>query len=830
MEPPGKGELAALAAEGKLKQRIKAAHLRGNHSVHPTLVYEARRKLLRASGLTEAEIQARLDKVLPPSRSSSLPSTGSPKVFVLLVDFADYPSTPNQSSADVADKFFGDGDSNYHPYESVRSYYQRSSYDKLDINGHVFDWYRAQHSRSYYEGLGDGPGQEALIAEVINHHDAQGHDFAQYDNDGDGKIEGFFIKWTGPDNGWANFWWAYKWGWHRNPDYRVDGKRLDNYVWSWISRVEGLAFQPHVDIHETGHLIGLPDYYDYDGTVGPDGALGGLDIMDSNWGDHNCFSKYLLDWLDPIVVSSGVRSVDLQPSGSSEDCVLVMPGIAPGTFFAEFFMMQYRKRGEGNDPPNYPTDGMLIWHIDSRLNSSNWEFEYNNSFSSHKLIRLMEADGLEEIERNFSVDAGDYYLAPKFLDHNTVPNSRTYAGQRTDIKASLFGPPGASMSARLSMVPVPDVVLESSLMTNEYCFPVNGVPDPGEQLAVDLALRNSGSLDADNVTATLQTGGGVSAPSPPQNYGALTAGGSGATRSFTFVADGECGGEVKARWELRDGAQEIGAVSVRFPLGTTIVTFEEDFDASTAMPAGWDVNIAQGVTTKWLVSSVQRHSPPYSVFAPNPGAIADNRLESPPLLFASGGGSLTFQHWHDFEPGFDGGVLEMSIADGSYLDILAAGATFSDGGYGGTISEHYDNPLAGRPAWTGGSAGFVTTTVLMPASVIGQAVRFRWRLGTDSSIDATGWYVDSIAVAGLHQCCSLYPGDFDGDNDADQTDFGFLQSCLNSVPWTSMGPGCAATNLDGDALGLIDLTDLAIFRACQTAPGVSVDPACRDDF
>jgi len=53
-----------------------------------------------------------------------------------------------------------------------------------------------------------------------------------------------------------------------------------------------------------GHVLGLPDYYDYNTTIGPQGGVGGFDMMDGNWLDHNTFSKYMLDWTTPIVIGS----------------------------------------------------------------------------------------------------------------------------------------------------------------------------------------------------------------------------------------------------------------------------------------------------------------------------------------------------------------------------------------------------------------------------------------------------------------------------------------------------------------------------------------------
>ncbi len=116
-----------------------------------------------------------------------------------------------------------------------------------------------------------------------------------------------------------------------------------------VSKPNSGAYLPQVDIHETGHLLGLPDYYDYDASNGPKGGVGGWDMMDSNWGDHNAFSKYLLGWIDPIVISSGTQEIILPPSGttSSDNAVLIMPGAVPDSF-GEFFLVQYREPGTGN--------------------------------------------------------------------------------------------------------------------------------------------------------------------------------------------------------------------------------------------------------------------------------------------------------------------------------------------------------------------------------------------------------------------------------------------------------------------------------------------------
>ena len=97
-------------------------------------------------------------------------------------------------------------------------------------------------------------------------------------------------------------------------------------------------------------------------------------------------------------------------------------------------------------------------------------------------------------------------------------------------------------------------------------------------------------------------------------------------------------------------------------------------------------------------------------------------------------------------------MLEISIGGGAFTDIIAAGGSFVTGGYTGTISTGFSNPLAGRQAWSGNSAGFITTTVNLPAAAAGQNVVLRWRMGSDTSTGVDGWRIDSVVVSQPGAC------------------------------------------------------------------------------
>ena len=344
LEPPTKRQLSGYRLDGTLARRVANARAFGNDRAHPGLIRELPVRLERlrrkALGMTDAEIDA-IRPVFPPGDRPGLRSTGTNRVFVLLIDFPDHPSSEPALSIDT--KLFGNGDGGF-PLESLRNYYRRSSYGRLEIQGSTLGWYRPAYARA------DVPetdaGRENLIREALTHFDREGHDFSRYDNDNDGVIDYFLVIWTGPPGEWADFWWGYYTGWGSR--FSLDGKQLagSTYSWQWASNPSPETFDPRVTIHETGHALGLPDLYDYDDAVGPDGGVGGLDMMDGTRGDHNGFSKMLLDWLTPDVCAYGTRSgaFALRPTASFADAVIFWPDYDIDRPFGEFFMVQNRTR------------------------------------------------------------------------------------------------------------------------------------------------------------------------------------------------------------------------------------------------------------------------------------------------------------------------------------------------------------------------------------------------------------------------------------------------------------------------------------------------------
>jgi len=436
LQPPRPGEIEELEKRGILQSRIEYAREVGNYKIDnhlfKTAISNLKRNVLQSKGMNLNEVDNIAPLPAPPLGWSTMPSTGNIKIFGLLIDFNDYPHV--NSKEDIHNKIFGEGNPENFPYESVKNYYSRSSYGVLNFTeGATLGWYRHNGNRSDIQQT--TPGRDNLIKEALNYFNSQGHDFSQYDNDGDGYIDYFLVIWSGPVDGFSGFWWGLCHGFSDN-NFLLDGKRFRKYAWLWENQY-GDPADIKTMIHETGHALGLPDYYDYNYTIGPGGGVGGLDILAEKGGDHNSFSKWVLGWITPTLVSNGAQILTLSPSGTSPDAIIIWPGIAEGDIFSEFFIIQNRYR-IGNDK-DYPNDGLLIWHVNASLNYDNDNFLYDNSYTSHKLLRLMEADGLEEIEGDiggYASNAGDYYTSGKILGPCTVPSSKGYNGGDSYVEIS----------------------------------------------------------------------------------------------------------------------------------------------------------------------------------------------------------------------------------------------------------------------------------------------------------------------------------------------------------------------------------------------------------
>lgn len=343
-----------------------------------------------------------------------LPSVGNSELLVLMIQFSNDKFNSNDSNERIGNLFFGD-DLEYH---SVKSFYSESSFDNLELTGDVLPIYTAKYNSSYYEREYGDWASDALIQEALLYYDNT-VDYSEFDSNDDGIIDNIVALYAKDYDYESDVWWAYNTNYEDPveddvPQLKLDNVFVNNYVWTSIEFLyddDYLGNNIFTIVHELGHSFGLDDYYDYDEDIGPKGGLGGADLMDDTIGDHNAFSKYLLGWVDPIIidlsrVSEHEYSVD--SFVESGEFILITNDSSKG-IFSEYIIIEYYTPTSLNESNYYfNSSGARLFHVDATLGTNDFgyysKFKYDNSDTSKKIIKLIEADGRNDIENGRTID------------------------------------------------------------------------------------------------------------------------------------------------------------------------------------------------------------------------------------------------------------------------------------------------------------------------------------------------------------------------------------------------------------------------------------------
>jgi hypothetical protein len=195
---------------------------------------------------------------------------------------------------------------------------------------------------------------------------------------------------------------------------------------------------------------------------------------------------------------------------------------------------------------------------------------------------------------------------------------------------------------------------------------------------------------------------------------------------------------------------DLRARTIRFPvrrLGTfqafveaprtALTIFRETFDGGPALPEGWRAGHSW---TAGSPPSATAGGPDAPASAPHVlgtnlrgggyRADADDTVTTPPIRFGRAvqdGRSvvLRFREWVRLGAGTDAATVEVLLPDGSPPVTVST-----------------------RPDSTGGGNGFVETGPIPLGTTLGffDSFRLRFRLRSDGSSQARGWYVDDIDV------------------------------------------------------------------------------------
>jgi len=519
---------------------------------------------------------------------------GEWNLLILLVDFPDYPwdhqedenfdnegniYTPEQ----IESMLFSEGSYAQPGAESeftgsMRDFYTENSHGNFTVTGTVTEWIRAPEAYTFYcNGDGEfgtpddnGYGEyeqsvRQLVEDALEIAD-ENVNFADYDNDDNGLVDGLFIVHAGPGAEvfggnalGANYIWSHKWN--------IRQQERDGVI------ISGYTIQPEdgtigVFCHEFGHALGLPDLYDTDYSSN---GMGEWELMaGGGWtyrpGDPpgtspihmSAWCKIQLGWVDVINIDEPIENVEIEPV--EESGVVYRLWTDGDAESSEYFLVENRQRigfdralvrrqiANGLAAP----EGLLITHIDE----TRWR-NGGNTDDEHRLVDVEEAspvwlegepfehldgDG-KNLDLHLSNRGDDGDLWPGFSELN---EDRTeWTGDRNHTVFNLFSTPSSnSYDGNPSLVNIYDIGLDgenviASFSVSAPDFPLlyiqewtiddgengNGAIEPGEVIELSVSLSNIGNEDATSVSASISyegelaeiTRGATDYPDVPSN-------------------------------------------------------------------------------------------------------------------------------------------------------------------------------------------------------------------------------------------------------------------------------------------------------------------------
>lgn len=331
-----------------------------------------------------------------------MPSKGNANVIVLLIEFPDEAHKTKYTPEFMNECFFGTN--------SVSSYYRESSFHKFNMFGQVFGWYKAKYSSSKYERLYGNYASDVIIKEALDYYISNGTISPNnYDGNSDGYIDAVYGIYSRKQSEMSNLWWAYQTTYQDEDtleQYVVyDDVKFSQYVWASSQFFDsGSIFSKSADlstiIHETGHLLGLDDYYDYDTFSGSNVGVGGADMMDYNVGDHMPISKMILGWVEPEVVTLNENKEYNLRSFTETGDVLIIPLQEYNSVFDEYLTVEfYTPTGLNKTNTYLTTYGVRLTYVNATLADGGMSgsyytlFDHDNSDTDIPFVCMMTKTG-----------------------------------------------------------------------------------------------------------------------------------------------------------------------------------------------------------------------------------------------------------------------------------------------------------------------------------------------------------------------------------------------------------------------------------------------------
>ncbi len=279
----------------------------------------------------------------------ALPCVGDAKILVFYTDFKSGEENLTASKEDVEKLFFaeeGKTDSTlaYKTGDSLRSYYYRSSYGKVDISGAVYE-YQTENAASYYTSY------DALLDEIIEAN-KDTINWEDYDGNNDGYVDGIYLlaksKHSFDESHFVDSY-----------SKEIGGKKIAKMCFADSTDMNALC-------RETAHMFGLSDICE-NSNMNPAG-IPTASIMEKGNGDLPAPAKFVLGWLSNVtfVDSSNAGTFNLGSISKEGDTLVIYPN-GDQTNKNWFYVEYVTKEGNNNDTSTENPYGMRVWRTQMNL-------------------------------------------------------------------------------------------------------------------------------------------------------------------------------------------------------------------------------------------------------------------------------------------------------------------------------------------------------------------------------------------------------------------------------------------------------------------------------
>lgn len=230
------------------------------------------------------------------------------------------------------------------------------------------------------------------------------------------------------------------------------------------------------------------------------------------------------------------------------------------------------------------------------------------------------------------------------------------------------------------------------------------------------------------------------------------------TSSYTFTTALESNSTYYWRVKSKNACGTSAFSNIRqFHTPTTPGDCPAGYEPQTIYAA--DFNQTSGNWTSsgnvWVRHSQNFMSPDYAFFVSGSPTTTTQRLESVEILIPQNAllPRLQFWSWYSIRQGvsdtcYDGALVEYKVSDQSIWNSFDP-SQILENPYTGLISTDAYNPLNGKQAWCGDSAGWVKSVIDLNQHQ-GETLTFRFSLGTGSYSyfypTQEGWYIDDVKV------------------------------------------------------------------------------------